>query len=136
VPRKSKKVSVDKSQFIQYKKIADGFYLGALAEKNSGRWNASGVLIVHSAIAYADSVTIKYGGVKSKGDDHQEVVRLLENLVPGSETKDSALNQLERLIAHKTSVSYSGQIYDKEDIEKLFKHLERFKTWAEKQISD
>jgi hypothetical protein len=136
MPRKSKKVSVDKSQFIHYKKIADGFYLGALAEKNSGRWNASGVLIVHSAIAYADSVTIKYGGVKSKGDDHQEVVRLLENLVPGSETKDSALNQLERLIAHKTSVSYSGRIYDKEDIEKLFKHLERFKTWAEKQISD
>ena len=136
MPRESKKVSVDKAQFSQFKRIGDGFYQGALAEKDSERWNASGVLIVHAAIAFADTITIKYGGVKSKGNNNLEVVRLIENLLPDSEEKKNALNQLERLIAHKTTVSYSGEVYDKADIDKLFKHLERFKSWVEKQISD
>src|SRR3972149_9715889 len=104
MPRETKKAVTDKSQFSKFRTIADNFYKGAMAEKDSGRWNASGVLMVHAAIAYADTVTIKYGGVKSKGDDHQEVVRLLDNLLPNSEIKQNALNQLERLIAHKTTV--------------------------------
>jgi len=54
--------------------------------------------------------------------------------MPPSEAKKNALHQLERLIAHKTSVSYSGEIYDDKDIEKLLKNLERFKAWIEKQI--
>jgi len=134
--RESKKVNVPKSQFKQYKRIADGFFQGAVNERELSNWNASGVLIVHAAIAYADAVTIKFGGVRSKGDDHQDVVRLLDTLIPQSETKKTALNQLEKLIAHKTSVSYSGETYDGNDIEKLFKHLERFKNWAKKQTVD
>lgn len=133
--RETKKVKVLKSQFSQYKKNADGFFEGAVNEKDLSNWNASGVLILHAAIAYADAVTIKFGGVRSKGEDHQDVVRLLDSLLPQSEAKKSALNQLEKLIAHKTSVSYSGEAYDNKDIEKLFKHLERFKSWAEKQIA-
>jgi len=133
--RETKRIKVSKTQFSQYKKIADGFFEGAVNEKELGNWNSAGVLIIHAAIGYADAVTIKYGGVRSKGDDHQDIVRLLDNLLPQSEAKKSALNQLEKLIAHKTSVSYSGDVYDNKDIEKLFKHLERFKNWAEKQIA-
>src|SRR3972149_10819461 len=135
MPRETKKAVTDKSQFWKYKIIADNFYKGALAEKRSGRLNASGVLMVHAAIAYADATTIKFGGVKSKGDDHQDVVSLLNDLLPPSEAKKNALHQLERLIAYKSSVSYSGEIYNEGDIEKLLKHLDRFKTWVEKQIS-
>jgi hypothetical protein len=134
--RETKRIRVNKTQFSQYKRNADGFFEGAVNEKDFSNWNASGVLIIHAAIAYADAVTIKFGGVRSKGEDHQDVVRLLDSLLPQSEAKKSALNQLEKLIAHKTSVSYSGEAYDNKDIEKLFKHLERFKNWAEKQIAD
>jgi hypothetical protein len=134
--RETKRIKVSKTQFSQYKKIADGFFGGAVNEKELGNWNSAGVLIIHAAIGYADAVTIKYGGVRSKGDDHQDIVRRLDNLLPQSEAKKSALNQLEKLIAHKTSVSYSGEEYDYKDIEKLFKHLERFRSWVEKQIDD
>lgn len=134
--REAKKVSVDKNQFIQYKKIADNFYSGALSEKEAARWNACGVLLIHSAIAYADSITIKFGGLKSRSENHQDVVRLLDTLLPRSENKTSALNQLERLLAHKTNVSYSGEVYDHKDIDKLLKHLERFKEWVEKQLDN
>jgi hypothetical protein len=134
MPGKTKRTITDRSEFSKYKTLAGSFYKGAIAETKSGRWNPAGVLMIHSAIAYADAASIKYGGVKSKGDDHQEVVRLLDELMPPSEAKKNALRQLERLIAHKTSVSYIGEIYDDKDIEKLLKHLERFKTWIEKQI--
>jgi len=134
MPGKTKRAVTDKSEFSKYKTLADNFYKGAIAEMKAGRWNPAGVLMVHSAIAFADAASVKYGGVKSKGDDHQDVVRLLDELLPFSEAKKNALNQLERLIAHKTSVSYSGEIYDDKDIEKLLKHLERFKSWIEKQL--
>lgn len=134
--REAKKITVDKAQALKYKAIADNFYVGAISEKNLKRWNAAGLLIVHAAIAYADAITIKYGGVKNKSENHQDVVKLLENLMHDNESKKSALNQLERLIAHKSTVAYSGEIYDEQDIEKLFKHLERFKAWAEKLINN
>jgi hypothetical protein len=114
--RLTKTVSVDRNKFINFKKIADGFYLAALNEIKEARWNAAGVLIIHAAISYADSITVKFGGVRSRGDNHQDVVRLLDSLLSNSEDKSKALNQLERLIAHKTSVSYSGDFYDKKDI--------------------
>ena len=93
---KTKKTFTDKSEHSRYKTIADNFYNGALAEKEAKRWNASGVLMVHAAIAYADAATIKYGSVKSRGDDHQDVVRLLDDLLPPSDAKRNALHQLER----------------------------------------
>ena len=136
MPAKTKRSSVDKTESPVYKRIGDNFYAGALAEKKAGRWNSSGVLLIHAAIAYADAVSIKYSGVKSKGDDHQDVVRLLENIIPPNDDRKNALNQLERLIAHKTAVSYSGQQYDAKDIDKLSKHLERFKNWVDKQLED
>ncbi|MBI5729621.1 MAG: HEPN domain-containing protein [Ignavibacteriales bacterium] len=136
MPRESKTIKVNKTDANKYRKIAKGFYDAAISEIESRRWNAAGLLIVHSAIAYADALTIKYGGVKNKSENHQDVVKLLEIVVKESESKNNALNQLERLIAHKSTVAYSGEIYDEQDIEKLFKHLDRFKTWAEKQFTD
>ncbi|MEK6551843.1 MAG: HEPN domain-containing protein [Bacteroidota bacterium] len=136
MPRESKTIKVDKTAAIKYSAIGKGFYDAAISEIESRRWNAAGLLIVHSAIAYADALTIKYGGVKNKSENHQDVVKLLEIVVKESESKNNALNQLEKLIAHKSTVAYSGEIYDEQDIEKLFKHLDRFKSWAEKQFTD
>jgi HEPN domain-containing protein len=128
--RESKRINVDKNDAPKYKIIAENFYSGALTEIEHKRWNAAGLLIVHASIAYSDTLTIKYGGVKSKGENHQDVVKLLYELMPDDESKKAALNQLERIISYKTTVAYSGEIYDESDIEKLMKHLERFRLWA------
>lgn len=134
--RETKVSSVDKSDYKKYKSLAAGFYDAAIDERKAKRWNASGLLIVHSAIAYADAVAIKESGQKSTSENHQDIVKLLERVIKHSESRSSALNQLEKLIAHKSTVAYSGEHYDEQDIEKLMKHLERFKTWAIKQLED
>lgn len=134
--RKSKIVNENKTRAINYKAVAESFYNGAFAAAENEYWNAAGVLAVHAAIALADAITIKYEGIRSIGEDHQEVAKLLSSVLPASIEKKTALTQLSKIIAHKNSVSYYGDIYEQKDFEKLLKHLERFKTWADKLLSN
>ncbi len=123
--------NVDRAQASNYKFVAQNFYDGAGVATEYEYWNAAGVLIVHSAIAFGDAVTIKYGGKKSRSEDHNQLVSLIESIIPSTDERDKALLQLSKIIAHKNSVSYSGDIYSQKDIIKLWKHLDRFKLWIE-----
>jgi hypothetical protein len=134
--RKTTRKSVDKSVAKNYKMVAESFFNGAEVAKEYEYWNATGVLIVHAAIAYSDAICIKYGGTKSQSEDHHQIVDLVKEMVAESKEKKSALNQLERIIEHKSSVSYSGNIYEKKDIDLLWKYVVRFKSWAEKLLSE
>ena len=134
--RQSQRINIDRSNAGNYKRVAENFYDGAKVATEYEYWNAAGVLIVHAAIAYGDTITIKYSGVKSKGEDHQVLVNLIDSVIAKSLVKKSALQQLTRIIDHKNAVSYGGNIYEKTDIDQLWKHLERFKSWAEELINE
>lgn len=95
-----------------------------------GYWTAAGVLIVHSAIAYADALTIRLSGQKSAGEDHEDAVALIAEVVAGGEEKTKAVNQLRRIIEEKTRVSYLGDLYEPKETRELWKRLERFREWA------
>ena len=56
--------------------------------------------------------------------------RLMEEVVALDENGRKALNKLRRLIEEKNLVSYSGEIYHKKDIERMWKLLERYRNWA------
>ncbi len=92
------------------------------------------MLIVHSAIAYSDSISIKNGGVKIQGDNHYEIISLLDDLISHLADKKKALNQLKIIMDHKNKVSYSGDVYDKKDIAALWKHFERYKIWVDELL--
>ena len=129
-PRTSRRVSIPRTQYHDYAKVADNFYSGADLAREFEYWNAAGLLIIHAAIAYTDAITIKVGGVKSQGEDHMEVVDLLRRVVELGEAGQRAVNHLARMIEQKNIVSYSGEIYTKTEIEKLWKQLERYREWA------
>jgi HEPN domain-containing protein len=129
--RKLKTVPVDKHKVKDFIAVARNFFDGAEVAAEYEYWNAAGVLIVHSAIAYSDAITVKFGKAKSKSEDHQDVINLIDSLVAGSEEKKKALIQLSKIISHKNLVSYGGDIYSKKDIEKLWKYLERYVSWAD-----
>ena len=129
-PRLGKRVSIPRGKYHDYIRVADNFYAGADVARNFEYWNAAGVLIIHAAIAYSDAITIKVGGVKSRGDDHMAGVDLLKEVVVLSEDGKKAVNHLARMIDEKSLVSYSGEIYTRGDVESLWKQLERYKKWA------
>ncbi len=127
---KSNRISMNKSLASNFIQVSNNFNEGANIAFEYEYYNAAGVLIVHAAIALADAITIKLGGVKCKGENHNEILGLLKDLSPAGTQRNNALNQLEAIISHKNAVSYSGSIYDKKDIEKLLKHFQRFSNWA------
>lgn len=92
--------------------------------------NASGVLIVHAAIAFADAVTIKLSGWKCSGENHYEIISLLNDITQPNKNKSNAINYFRKIIDHKNLISYSGDEFHKKDIDKLWKHLERFIIWT------
>lgn len=93
-------------------------------------YNAAGVLYIHSAIAYADAVTIKLGSLKSSGDNHYQVINLLESIVPANRIDKKAITNFKSLIDHKNLISYTGDIYHKKDVDKIRRHFDKFRTWS------
>lgn len=131
---RSPRKKIDSTRYFGFKEVAKNFYEGAKIASEYSYYNAAGVLIVHSAIAYSDSVSIKNGGVKIQGDNHYEIISLLDDLISHSADKKKALNQLKIIIDHKNKVSYSGDVYHKKDIDALWKHFERYKIWVDELL--
>lgn len=131
---KSPKKKIEPARYLDFLEVAKNFYEGAKVASEYSYYNAAGVLIVHSAIAYSDAISIKNKGIKIQGDNHYEIISLLDDLIVPSEKKKKAIIQLKHIIDHKNKVSYSGDIYSKKDIELLWKQIDRFKAWAEELL--
>lgn len=129
--KRTSHISVDKTKAADFHSVAINFFQGAKLAAEHQYFNAAGVLIVHSAIAYADAICIKSKGIRAKGENHHEVVNLLESIIIHSDAKKKALDNLSKIIEQKNIVSYHGDIYHKKDIDKLWHSFTKFQEWAE-----
>ncbi|MBN1637888.1 MAG: HEPN domain-containing protein [Ignavibacteriales bacterium] len=128
IPKKKYEINTHKKFF----EISNSFYEAGKLAFDFEYYNAAGVLIIHSAIALSDALTIKYSSTKSAGENHYEIIHLIKDVIPYSEDMSKAINHLSRLIDYKTNISYSGDFYSKSDVSKLIKYYERFSIWAKK----
>ncbi len=117
-------------KYLDFIRVAKSFNDAAELAIEHEYYNAGGVLIIHSAIAYADAITIIFASTKTSGDSHYDVIGLLKNSIPPQYKSISALDHFKKMIDHKNMVSYSGDVYDEADINKLNKHFLRFLNWA------
>lgn len=122
--------SIDRSRYREYERVAEHFYAAAKDSMELEYWTASAVLIVHSAIAYADAICIMLSGQRNAGESHEDTIVLLESLVAGGEEKTSAINQLRRIVEEKTKVSYLGELYPPSSTREMWKRLKRFREWV------
>ena len=129
--QRSRRKPVPRNRAIHYQKVAEHFFVAAKDALRLEYWTAAGVLIVHSAIAFVDALCVKQSGQKSSGENHEDAVALLEEVVAGGEEKERAVNQLRRIIEEKSKVSYLGDLYTASQAEELWKRLERFRDWAD-----
>lgn len=56
---------------------------------------------------------------------------LLEEVVRSDDASKKAVSRLREILAEKSIVSYSGEAYTEKKAAHLWKHLERFQSWAE-----
>jgi hypothetical protein len=134
--KKTPEVRIHYSKFLTYKKIAHSFFEAGVISAEMGYYNAAGVLFVHSAIAFGDAITIKLSSTKSSGDNHFQIISLIEEIAKASNEKSKALNHLRKIIDQKNLVSYSGEEYTQKDIVDLQKNAQRFQTWALKILEN
>ena len=127
--------TVQHQSFGEYYKVARHFYEAAGYSMELEYWTAAGVLIVHSAIAYADALCIKNAGAKSIGEDHEDAVAFLDSVIADGADTSKAINQLKRIIEEKTKVSYLGELYSEAQTREMWKRLERFIKWAEEILT-
>lgn len=129
-----KKLSTRAYDSVRYRdfiRVASNFAEAADLAYEFDYYNAAGVLYIHSSIAYADAITIKLSGKKCKGENHYEVIHLLEEVIPQIRMDRKAINNFKSLIDHKNLISYSGDIYNKSDLGKIRKNFKKFKEWTE-----
>ncbi|MEJ2617053.1 MAG: hypothetical protein P8Z35_19025 [Ignavibacteriaceae bacterium] len=127
--------SLARHRFKEYERVAEHFYNAAKDSNDLEYWTASGVLIVHSAIAFTDALCIKLAGVKSAGENHEDAITLLESITAETEERNRAINQFKRIIEEKTKVSYLGELYTASQTKEMLKRLERFRKWAKEILS-
>lgn len=128
--KKISKKSVDSQKFKDFQQVATNFVQGAKVAYDYEYFQAAGLLVIHSAIALADSITVKLLSEKCTGDNHYEVLNLMQDALPKNKKNDQPLKQFKNLIDHKNLISYTGDIYYKKDVDKIMKHYERFASWA------
>ena len=136
MPRPGRRRQVDRSRWRQFSAVGEHFAQAAQLATEFQYWNAAGVLQVHAAIALTDALTIKAGGVKSAGEDHLLAADLLETVLVMDAEAKRAIGHLRALIQEKTLVSYSGEIYRQEDVRRMARHLNRYRTWADRLLTD
>ncbi len=99
----------DNKKYLDFLKVAENFKGASDLAIDFEYFNAAGVLIIHSSIAYADAITIKLSSQKISGDSHYDIIALLKNVIPPNQMNNSALEHFKKLIDHKNIVSYSGR---------------------------
>ncbi len=103
--------NVDRSRYREYQQVAEHFYSASQTSQELEYWTAAGVLMVHSAIAFADALCIKISCQRSVGESHENTIVLLDSLLPKNKENEQAFNQLKRIIeeklAYHTSVNYT-----------------------------
>ncbi len=131
---KVRRKRVERSDWTGFLAAAEENYASACSVQASRKYRASGILLVHAAIALADSLAIRAGGVKSTGEHHQETVGLIRELLPNAAGIGPALRHLEAIIHEKNRVSYTGDPFTAADIARMRSHYERFALWVKDQL--
>lgn len=133
--RRGRRKTLDRHQATKYIRVARALRksladLETIAENGDRYGNAMGIVAVHSAIAYADALSIAYGGFKSAEGDHERSVDALKAALGARMDPDKA-QQLLAIVKKKDSVSYQGEYYSVADARALVQRLEDSAAWAE-----
>ncbi len=125
--RPSKKIRKD--EYLNYWEKArelESVMQTALLKSN---WNVAALNALHAAILANDALLIKFHGVKSSSQKHDDAIKLLTSLMKSSDARKNA-RHLRKLINEKSNVAYPGKLLSPGRSKELCKHAQRFIAWV------
>lgn len=102
--------------------------LSTVADAHAPYGNAIGLLAIHAAISFTDSLSIAFGENKSTGE-HAAAVQNLQAIL-GSRMPKEMSKRLRKILLDKDAVSYQGHFYSLADGRKVLKLAEEYSAWA------
>ena len=137
--RQGKRKAVDRDQFLKCHQVASVLAksvdaLETLADDGDVYGNAIAIVAIHTCIAYADALCVRFRGFKSSEGDHTRVAHALREAV-GARLDDRTFKSLVRVLELKDEVSYQGVYYRVSDAREVLRDMTTFCDWAEKALS-
>ncbi|MFC1539853.1 hypothetical protein ACFL41_00015 [Gemmatimonadota bacterium] len=86
-----------------------------------------------AAIAYADALTIKFGGILNQ-QDHARLIAALQSAL-GNRASKEQLNRLGRLLKMKNQIQYDHTVCTIQDAREYVGQVRRFASWAETELA-
>lgn len=117
-----------KERFLVYRERATG--LAQTMEESWGKSERHGASLsaVHATISAADALTVFYLGERSRGQDHRELISLLERL-----PLDNAAEYAQRVstvLGKKSDAEYGSAGLTLRDTGRIVSQSRRFIRWA------
>lgn len=85
-----------------------------------------------AVIAYADALTIRFGGIRN-AQDHSGVTRALKHAL-GDRADPTQLQRVERMIGLKNEIQYDHRTADVNEARRFVEQADRFALWAEEEL--
>ena len=86
-----------------------------------------------AVIAYADALSIHFGGIQN-ADDHSAVVETVKAAM-GAAADSGHVTRLQRLIRQKNQIQYDHRTATVEQARAFMEQAERFARWAEESLA-
>ncbi len=133
-PKKFKTRSVARERHATYLKKAQEFLRAAESAMQVRDWDAVGLNSVHTAISAADALLVYYGGVRSTGESHHDVVGLLAQHVKDDQL-GSKTQTLSKVLAYKSLSAYEDREVTEAEGRDAAKLARRFLEWAQSRLA-
>jgi hypothetical protein len=101
-----------------------------LSDESATYGNAIAIIAVHAVIAYADALSVRFGGIKSGEGDHVRAVETLKETL-GPRADAAELSRFKRVLSQKDEVAYQGSCYTVDDARRLADDARQFGHWAD-----
>ena len=128
---------VERERWRSRLELARGFLEAARTALERAAAGASGNPIMPNAllaaIAYADALTIKYGGFLNTGD-HARLTHALRFAL-GDRAEPSQLERLGRIVSRKNRIQYEFSRAPLDEARAFIEQVRRFAEWAEAELA-
>ena len=116
-------VPTTKAEAKRFLAKAEEFLRAAQSALRDGEATAAGLLSIHAAISACDALTAHYLGLRSRGQRHHDMLRLLGQL-PFAQ-KEALTRQVRRLLDDKNVVEYEDTLLFRKAASEMVELAER-----------
>ncbi|MDE1821697.1 MAG: HEPN domain-containing protein [Euryarchaeota archaeon] len=128
-PRTEQVASRESTNYLSKAREFEGMARWALEDL---RYSGAGLAAIHAVISACDAFTVRKLGLRNKGEDHRDVVRLMKDAP--TEGLEVVTRRVLSVLDLKNRVEYGGDGLSADEAERALAQAERVLRWVEQHV--